>query len=578
MVHIQDLPNEILSHILDFIVYPTDDAPLKPPDAKILGREDDDDDDDDWEDDDGYDDDYDNVLENYDDEVKNLRDICLVSRRFRELAQPLLFRHLDIDGFDGDLEKIVSFARAIYRRPELGKNVEDIALRAPVSFGPFKTKAISTEDSELFKGELQALGLGDEEKAWIKGIEASDLGVFGALLVNKTPNLMALNLPGSQFDMKPFIHLFSQNASFLAKLETLWVEGYPEFAGYDIASYKEFLALPDLISVTFQYGDLVNASFPSAWAPGTLSAEELAFNHCHIDAGAIQKFMRACKKPKSFVYKNFTMDRYEARPPSTRAGAELNAAQAQKAALLHKDTLENFHLEFARSPSDIENVEQYISSRVKVGSFREFSVLETIAIAHALLPPKPQFPRSLKQLHITDCNSSIRDMVKHIAKDCTKGLYPDLTTFNVLALDITRPIKLPGQRIPPGQTPQQCFLSLQNLFKGTKVHFQILPYKLSDLEDYLDLGDEEDYEDDYEDYYDNEYPIPGLGGLGRGGLERGPMPPALLEMIMQRALQDPDFAHLRALQDPGLAHLRHTRDSPPRRLPWEIPSDDEMDD
>jgi len=114
-----------------------------------------------------------------------------------------------------------------------------------------------------------------------------------------------------------------------------------------------------------------------------------------------------------------------------------------------------------------------------------------------LLPPHPQFPQSLRTLHITDCNSSIRNMVQNIAKDCKNGLYPKFTDFKVLAMDITRPIKLPGQRIPPGQTPEQCFLSLRDMFKGTTVDFHIMPYNLPGFDDYDDS--DLDYED-YEEY------------------------------------------------------------------------------
>ncbi|KAJ5912001.1 uncharacterized protein N7473_001304 [Penicillium subrubescens] len=523
MVHIQDLPIELLRLILSFIADPEDEPFLKLPDradqsAKAKGGNANE-----LERDDQYDDDD-------ADEYENLRNICLVSRRFRELAQPLLFRYFDDDGLAGDLSKTISFAKTIYRCPHLGKLVQDISI-LPIPFCLGGPRQLTVEDSEFFKGAIQDLQLADQEEAWISAMEKSDLGVFGALLVNKTPNLRGLHLPGGQFSMKPFTHLFSRNPSFLSDLESLWIECEDEFSGYNIASYQEFLTLPKLVFPTFENGDLLDASFPSTWAPGTLMTEQVAFHRCHIDAGSIRKFMRACKKLKSFTYQNFSLDPHDQRTPSTRATAEFNAAQAHEAALLHKNTLEHFHLEFARDPWDFENPEEYLSSRVKIGSFRDFVVLETIFLPHALLPPHPQFPRSLKTLHITDCNSSIRDLVQNIAIDCKNGLYPDFTDFKVLAIDITRPIKLSGQRIPPGKTPEQCFLSLQGLFKGTKVDFQILPYKIPDFDEY------DDSDLDYEDY--EEYPL----GAGVPGMDRMP---GLFDLIMQRALQDPDFTNLRS--------------------------------
>ena len=270
-----------------------------------------------------------------------------------------------------------------------------------------------------------------------------------------------------------------------------------------------------------------------------MNTEYVAFHLCHVDADAIQKFTKACKALKSFVYQNFTLNPEEARGPSPGAPAEFTATQLHEALLLHKDTLETFHLEFSRDPWEIENVQEYLNTRVKIGSFGDFRALQTITIPHALLPQHPQFPSSLKKLRITDCNSSIRNMVQNIAKDCKAGLYPSFTDFKVLAIDITAPIKFPGQRVPLGKSPEQCFRGLQDLFKKTIVDFQISPYKLPDLPDldeFDDLGlDDEDFDED-----DFEFQLPPrLGG------SNGPMPQALLDMLMQRAMQDPDFAHLR---------------------------------
>ncbi|RJE24300.1 hypothetical protein PHISCL_03355 [Aspergillus sclerotialis] len=506
MVNIQDLPAELLNLILSFLAYPAPprgDRHAKAKDGTA------------------------NPLERSIDSDQHLLDVCLVSRKFRDLAQPLLYHHFDDVGLAGDLSKTVLFARTIYRRPDLGEHVQDICF-LPIPIGLGGPMGLTAEDLEFFKGVILDLRLGDQEKTWISAMEKSDLSVFAALLVNRTPNLRDLTLPGGQLFMKPLTRLFSRNPSFLPNLESIWFESEGELPGYDIASYQEFLTLPKLKFPTFEYGNLVDSSFPFTWAPGTLATEDVAFHHCYIDAGALKKFMQACKSLKSFVCQNFSLDPRDQRAPSLRAVPEFNAAQAQEAALLHRDTLEHFHVEFARGPWEIQNVEEYNSSCVKVGSFRDFSVLEVIMLPHAVLPPHPQFPRSLKMLHITDCNSSIREIAGNIATDCKNGLYPHFTDFKVLTIDVTAPIKLPGQRIPPGKSPEQCFHDIRNLFKGTSVDFAIAPYQMPDFDEYdedSDFGYEEDVD------YD-EYPP-----LGEG--------PRIFDLIMERALQDPDFAHLR---------------------------------
>jgi hypothetical protein len=544
MVHIQDLPTELLEHILSFIAEPDYDESAADKEGTVnklqreLQR--------DLQRDDGDDDDYEDIDEDDDeDEDDCLRNICLVSRRFRDLAQPLLFRYFDDDGWTGGITKTIAFAKILYGRPELGKHVQQVTITPLLSEpGKDSPRRLPNEDAKFFTDVIQGLYLADQEKqVWIPAVKKCSIGVFAALLVHQTPNLRALHLPGGKFFMQPLTHLFSHNPSFLSNLEFVHIENDPEeyAGGYNIALYKQFLTLPKLILPTFEYGDLVDASFPSTWAPGTLATEQVAFHHCHLDAGAIKKFMQACKKLKSFTYQNFTMDP-EPMVPRTinrRATSEFNAAQAHEAALLHKDTLEHFHVEFYRDPQALETIEStqaYLSSRPKVGSFRDFAVLDTIMLPHAVLPPHPQFPPSLNMLHITDCNSSIRNMVQNIAKDVQKGLYPALREFRILAIDVTKPIKLPGQHIPPGKTPEQCFRSLHDLFKGTEVDFMISPYEMSKFLDDLDddLEDDLDLEDEY-----------GLYGPGAPGGRQGPRMPELFNLVNQRALQDPDFAHLR---------------------------------
>lgn len=516
MVLIQDLPVELLRQIFELLTdFEDDSSDVAVGDEKTndatrneLEKEDKTEEDDDIE------------------KLKDLRNACLVSRVFRELAQPLLFRTFVEDGLSGSMAKIVSFARSIYRNAELGKHVQRIFIMNPVGLGPLGVD-IDDEDFELLKDAILKLRLADqEERVWMKATKKSDLSVFIALLVNKTPGLRQLCLPGGEFSMKPIIQLFGHNPSLLNNLEHLWIDADDEVAGYPIMSYEQVLTRPKLASANFEYGDLDDATFPASWRPGVLAMEELAFHHCYIDASALSKLLQACKALKSFTYNNFGIHPQDGRTPVLKDMPEFNAAEAHKALIPHKDTLQYFYLAFAWEPFLVENIAEYVSNQAKVGSFRDFSMLKTVRIAHDLLPPQPQFPPSLESLHITNCNLSIRDMTQYIANDCKRGFYPNFTDFLAIAEDVTRPIKLAGQVIPPGQTPEQCYLSMKNMFNGTKVDFRICPYNLPDFDDEPDDSDLE-YEDD--DQF-MEAHGPGTGQLA-----------GVLRMIMQQSAQGRDF-------------------------------------
>lgn len=540
MARIESLPIELVHLILSFLVQPDDDLDLlsggQTTKAKDGHTKKLDDDDDEYDDDELEDDEYDGI--------ETLSNVCLVSRQFREIAQPLLFRELYDDGMGGDVTPIIPFTKTIYRRPDLAKHVQQINIM-PLSFHPGCPDSLDAEDSEFFKSIIKDLQLADEEETWISAMKKGDISIFVPLLANKAPNLRALHLPVRKFSIQPFIQLFHRNPEFLSNLESVWFESDDELSGFDIAAYEKFLTLPKVTSSTFEYGDLSDTSFPSTWLPGTLETQDFAFHHCHIDAGAIKKLMQACKQLKTFTYNNFSLDPNDRRIMRAGTAPEFNAKEAQEAALLHKDTLDLFHLEYSMEIPDVDDIEQLVSSHVKVGSFRDFSVLETILIPHASLPPHPEFPSSVKILHITDCNSSIQEMTQNIATDCKKGLYPKLTNVKVFAIDITQPIKLPGQRVPEGKTPEQCFLALKEMFKGTNVNFQILPYELPDFDDYVDL---DDYDEDLG--YEEDFMEPGFEGFPPGpDPDMGSIPPRILDLLMQRAMMDPEFAHLRDDED-----------------------------
>ncbi|KAJ5905618.1 uncharacterized protein N7473_002534 [Penicillium subrubescens] len=538
MVNIQDLPVELLSRIIFFV------APLRgplPPDFfKIPAQKHDNDANANANGDDvsKLNKDTDGINNKnekgplgvgFSTHYRDLRNLCLVSRRFRDVAQPSLFYNFEEQGLRGYLNETICFARALYLRPELGEHVRELDVMYPLD----EERPIppSEKDSALLINAIKELQLGDKEEAWLSGFKELDLSVLTALLVNRCPYVRGMFIPAAYVNMGPLDDLFDRNPSLLSELQSVTFEGEDTFLGVSIAPYQRLFTLPNLKEVILEYSALDDAAFPNAWTPGTVTAEKISFRRSHLDAGSLKKFMQACKKLISFSYKNFHVDDEED-DAYAFIKPEFNAPQLYDAILPHKDTLQNLSLTFAYDPWDLENLEEHLSRRGKLGSFRDFSALETVYIAHALLPAHPEFPPSLKKLHVADCESSIRDMVGRIAQDCKKGLYPNLTEFKVLAPDITQPVKLPGQIVPEGKTPEECFISLRDLFKETKVDFLIVPFQMWDLRNLMDYDDYEDEDIDFEDDLDlHEFGHQFAAGYGP--------PPAHILDTLARALGHP---------------------------------------
>ncbi|KAI2720652.1 hypothetical protein CBS147332_3892 [Penicillium roqueforti] len=226
------------------------------------------------------------------------------------------------------------FTRTICRRPDLAKHVHQIGILPTLSFG---THLLDAEDLELSKGIIEDLQLGDQEDTWISSIEGADLGLFTALVASKAPNLRWLHLPVSQFWIQPFIQLSRHNPEFLSNLESIWIESDEEYCNTEmysrmnIASYEKFLTLPKVKSSTFE----------SILSPS-------------------KKLMQACKKLKAFTYNNFSLHPNNRRNRAEKL-PEFNAKQAYEAVLLHKDTLELFHLEYGTKPPHIDIFDSNVS-------------------------------------------------------------------------------------------------------------------------------------------------------------------------------------------------------------------------
>ncbi|KAJ5609181.1 hypothetical protein N7528_009748 [Penicillium herquei] len=493
-----------------------------------------------------------------DDGYMTLYNMCLVSKRFRDIAQSLLCFEFVDDGILGNVQDTVRFARTLYTHPYLGQFVHNITIEGPMMFGQPENDEeeiaeIAPSDIELFTKAIKDLHLGDKEDEWISDMRLGDLSVMAALVINQTPNVRRLILPGGLFSMDAFSELFPGTLHYWGSLK-------PSVCGYDIASYHKLLSLPNLKLSILEYGDLQNTTFPSEWESGTLNIEDMVFRGCGIDAASLKKLSCACKKLRAFSFDNFD-DNLGQREPDTYRGSQFNAANAREALMTHKDTLEYLHLGFIREPSDLRDWQRFLSSRIKTGPLSDFTALQELHLHQAVVSVHAQLPPAIRSLALGDCNSSVINLLKNIAKDCRKGLYPDFVNFRMRSVDITQPIQLPGQIIPQGKTPQQAHQTLVDLFKGTNVDFLLGPYATigtgAFTDDHDDDGDDYDFDDDDLAYDSEGYEMDdpfmdamraaraagGGGGDGRGG-GNGPMPAELLEFFMQRAMQDPDFAHL----------------------------------
>ncbi|KAE8419899.1 hypothetical protein BDV36DRAFT_293791 [Aspergillus pseudocaelatus] len=449
MVQLQDLPIEVLSHCLSFIRWPYPARALAwnslhindPSDITYRTR-------------------------------RSLMNISLVSRIFRDLAQPLLFRDFEDNNEDDNLRRLIRFLKAVIVRPQLGKYVQVVALH-PIDYELLDDlkEVLPSQDINFFTRAVQELELGDQEQAWLSVTNRDDASILLALLLTKTPNLRLLYFTGSAFSMKPLSPLFARDPSFLSNLEELCIQGY-EDPDHDIADFHEFLARPRLKRFISDSGDLAYRSILTPSAPNTLTMERCYLRHCQLYSDNLKKLTQACKKLTHFMFIGW----------SRSLGTFLNPGRTPlfdevdlfEALLPHQDTLTHLDIEFldGRIPPQIRLYPKLPGG--KLPSLRGFTVMIDLTVQFSLLKPRPEFPSTLKRLTITDCNASLWNMTYCIATDCKNGRYPELEKIQLLSENATQLIEPGRQNIPEDQVPDQYFRSLRNLFKGTNVDYQII--------------------------------------------------------------------------------------------------------
>ncbi|KAL5364471.1 hypothetical protein BJX96DRAFT_157403 [Aspergillus floccosus] len=386
--------------------------------------------------------------EEEDDEMgeKDLSNLCLVSRKLRDIAQPLLFSKFeDLDAYGG-LRRLMAFTKVIISHPELAEHVQSISLMPLL-----------------------------------------------ALLLSKTPKLRDLSLPGALVIPNTTDYLFTRNPSCLPNLNRLCIEGHPELVfSFGVHMYEKFCSRSPVKPLVVRSGMLTERTFPASWTPNSLSLEKICLSFCDIDRKSITKFLQASNSVKSFVWTNWSED-LELQDSLSQKTMDFDGKDLHAMLLPHKSMLTDLQLQFGKL-WDIDDNGAYLE-RAKFPSLRDFTVLDTLYISHRLLPPNPEFPPSLEKLIVGDCSKSSRVWTKKFAADCHNGRYPSLRTILILSMYLAQTVMLPGQIVPVGEQPMDAYSNLQKLFKGTKVDYTIMSYDIDKRLRDNDLDDYDGYDD-----------------------------------------------------------------------------------
>ncbi|KAJ5100190.1 hypothetical protein N7456_006242 [Penicillium angulare] len=409
---------------------------------------------------------------------RNLRNLCLVSQRFRDVAQPLLFRTFDEDS--KTLEKTRSFIRTLCLRPDLGHHVQNLVVIPRDESWDVWVEPFPSEDQAILKALIEDHQLDDGHQGWLSALPCSPFMNFHmALAAILTPNVTQLSVSGAIVPTS-YVNASKQVPAYLSKVTQLNIISHQRHPIVKLNRYQADLLtiFPQLKGIYFSRTDFFDGQF---WEPGTLNSERIEFHQCYMDNNFLQMFMGAHKTITAFKYSTFELN-----PRLFRFGApifgprvQFNAAQALEALSIHKSSLTSFQVEFERKERFWDHhLKTFNPNQIKFGSFRQFVKLKSITVGHEYLPTHPEFPTSLETLIINDCNVlnlPIQDLACNIANDYRKGLYPHLHFIQITGYEIEpNPVSAADRQYRPfPKSRDEAFVAIQSLFEGGNVKIQI---------------------------------------------------------------------------------------------------------
>jgi hypothetical protein len=340
---------------------------------------------------------------------QSLLNICLQSRYFNEVAEPVLYANFS--GPDGHefrrTKSTKAFHSALLRKPELAQHVRSMSIQAHwtqiYNCSPEVLKAFASKElAKLFPDAHTLTKNGTPSKHWL----AQNLeGPEECLLLTGVPKLETLHLSVGWYPVELFEKLFTlacdEKATFLKRLRNLRIVYRNSGRGLNLSNYLPLLRLPSLSTVeafhvSIELDDERQRLSLSAehrlhqyrWQPNSLNFETLKFHESAICGQHMCNLLHACKTLKVFQYSSGSPNRgYEQFSPS----------QLYPGLIKHRHTLEVIRL------IDISTIAGRENER-SLGSFAEFPRLKIVGAEQEQLVGRPALERNCLDCRNWECN------------------------------------------------------------------------------------------------------------------------------------------------------------------------------
>ncbi|CEL10243.1 hypothetical protein ASPCAL13365 [Aspergillus calidoustus] len=400
---------------------------------------------------------------------ETLRNFCLLSARFRAIAQPLLYREITLAPEDLSLSLLL-LCRTITTCPLIASQVRslDIDTEQPIDLDETERperRGLSKHDTRFLKCEAQKLNIGSIELfdsvSW-----ATDSIILSLLLISRSPNLREL-----------FINLDPAGLSLLTSLaQARTADNLSCFRdlhgnGIDIRNITLLLSFLHLSKIQISHYDSTcgldetDACNPVQTAPdvplGSLSVSAISLHRSSINTSDMGTLVNSCKELDSLYYGQCNSQ-----------AIHLNPEQLHSQLLFQRDSLRVLQLSYeddslGTGPSPAFTPPHF-------GSLLGLDHLESLTIDQIYLNAAPEFPPSLTRLSIQNCQTPIGGLMIYLANLASTGRFPNLKNVFLHSDDIYpgRMLDLPRRGATDVLFHEAC-RGLLGIFNGTNVTLRL---------------------------------------------------------------------------------------------------------
>ncbi|KAL3496343.1 hypothetical protein BJX62DRAFT_193924 [Aspergillus germanicus] len=422
------------------------------------------------------------LILDYVDSPEALRNFCLLSAKFRAIAQPLLYREITLNPKDLPLSLLL-LCRTITTSPLIASQVRSLEVDTEQSSdldatGFTERRELSKHDTRLLKCEAQKLNLNSIEQfnstSW-----ATDSIILPLLLISRFPNLreLVINLDPAGLSLLTSLAQARnadntrQSLACLGSFRTLHLGCFRDAHGngIDIRNITLLLSFLRLSKIQISnYDSMPHDNVPLApidaapdVPPRSLSVSTISLDRSSINTTDMGTLVNSCKELDSLNYGQCDSQ-----------AIQLNPEQLYSQLLFQRDSLRVLQLSYEDDSLGTGPSPAFTPSHF--GSLLGLDHLESLTIDQIYLDAAPEFPSSLSRLSIQNCQSPIAGLLTYLANLASTGFFPNLKNVFLHSDNIYpgRMLDLPRRGATDVLFHEACRMLL-GIFNGTGVALRL---------------------------------------------------------------------------------------------------------